>query len=64
MISRYTAALYCNDQLIAKSYGNDFSYLMVKLLTGLERENSSASGKIIDNLTGKVIHRCRKTCFE
>lgn len=60
----YTASIVCNDRSTHAFSGDDFWCLVVTLLGRLETENNFAIGNIMNNHTGKVIHRCQKASFE
>ena len=62
--TRYTAILSSHNQELATSFGDDFMKLLVRLLSLLEHESSSAVGKIIETRTGKIVHQCRKSASE
>ncbi len=58
---RYTGQILVNDQVVETIIGHDLDKLKAKLLVSLNNEYNSGEGKIIDNMTGEVIHRCRRT---
>lgn len=62
--NRYTSVLYCNDQVTGRSAGDDLTQLTIRLISRLDCENSYAYGEIRDNLSGQIVHRCRKASSE
>lgn len=62
--SRYTSILFSNEHVMCKRLGDNLDDLTVKLLVSLEVHNTSAVGIIRDNVTGKVVHRYRKSATE
>jgi hypothetical protein len=61
---RYTSIVFSNEHVMCKRLGDDLADLTIKLLVRLECQNTSASGIIRDNITGEVVHRCRKSATE
>lgn len=64
MHSQYTAQLFYNNEHLDTHNGNDLNKLMATLLNQIEMSSTSTQGHIINNVSGKIIHRCRKTCVE
>lgn len=55
----YTAKLYFNGKIIYIKQDNNLDRLIVDLSELLEDEYRHAEGQIIDNQSGKIVHRCR-----
>jgi hypothetical protein len=64
MEAQYTAKLFYNNEALDSQSSDDFQRLMITLLNQIECSNTSTQGVIINNLSGQVIHRCRKTCID
>ena len=60
MYNKYTAKLYFKDQKFIKSEANDLNTLIVHSIVLLDNNQDYLLGTIIDNNTGKIIHRCQK----
>ena len=56
----YTANVVCTDQSTWVFSGDDLTGVLTTLLDHMEVEKSFSMGRIINNNTGNIVHRCEK----
>ena len=56
----YTVNVVCCDRSTWFFSGDDLTGLLTTLLDHMEVEDNFSVGKIVNNYTGSVVHRCEK----
>ena len=60
MLQKYNANIYFKNQKLITSDANDLNTLINHTIVLLDCNQDYLIGTIMDNNTGKVIHKCRK----
>ena len=63
MLDKYTAQLYVSNNPVNCYRGNDLLELKKKSLTFLESQRHAVVGNIVDNNTGRILFKCKKTAM-
>lgn len=61
MKNKYSAFIYFDNKPLNHTDGNDLNKLMVTLLNDIENTCASSHAVIINNITGNVVQRLKKT---
>lgn len=61
---RYTARITHGQHILAQHQADSCYPLLVRLLVQLDGEQTGTYGQIVDNISGEVVHTCRKAIQE
>ena len=64
MDNRYTATVMNNGKIIERQNGIDLENLSIFLINAIENQYHGCMGHITDNLTGAIVHQCKKAAVE